>query len=343
LKKLLLLIGLSFCLSISAFCQSTFGTILGTVKDSSGAVVPNAALKITNLDENSTRETFTNANGDYSLVNALPGRYAVTVTASGFETFTVTDLTLTARETLRVDASLKIGQMSQVVTVESTSQGVIATDSQTIQASLDPQKMPVNVRAAGNTSPYNVIQALPGVQSDNSGNFSIQGGVPSQTQYSLDGISITDVTGNSPLSNAFPSTESIAEIRVQGVGNPAEYGQVGDITTVSKSGTNEFHGGLFWYTQNAALNATGFGSTSKNHLVANDFGVTGGGPVIIPKLYNGKDKTFFFETYEGFRFPKSSTLQDTVPTQAMRNGDFSAEGVTVHDLNGNPYPNDQIP
>lgn len=316
---------------------------MGTVKDSSGAVVPNAALKITNLDENSTRETFTNANGDYSLVNALPGRYAVTVTASGFETFTVTDLTLTARETLRVDASLKIGQMSQVVTVESTSQGVIATDSQTIQASLDPQKMPVNVRAAGNTSPYNVIQALPGVQSDNSGNFSIQGGVPSQTQYSLDGISITDVTGNSPLSNAFPSTESIAEIRVQGVGNPAEYGQVGDITTVSKSGTNEFHGGLFWYTQNAALNATGFGSTSKNHLVANDFGVTGGGPVIIPKLYNGKDKTFFFETYEGFRFPKSSTLQDTVPTQAMRNGDFSAEGVTVHDLNGNPYPNDQIP
>jgi hypothetical protein len=344
LKKIFVVVFLSLCFVGSGFAQSTFGTILGTVKDASGAVVPNASLKIANLDENTTRETSTNANGDYSLLNALPARYSVTVTANGFETFTVTDLTLTARETLRVDATLKIGQMSQVVTVESTSQGVIATDSQTIQASLDPQQMPVNVRAAGNTSPYNVIQALPGVQSDNNGNFSIQGGIPSQTQYSLDGISITDVTGNSPLSNAFPSTESIAEIRVQGVGNPAEYGQVGDITTVSKSGSNEFHGDLFWYSQNAALNATGFGSTTKNHLVANDFGVSAGGPVILPHLYHGKDKTFFFGTYEGFRFPKSSTLQNTVPTQAMRNGDFSAEGVTITDpTTGLPYANDTIP
>jgi hypothetical protein len=317
---------------------------LGTVKDSSGAVVPNATVTATNLDENTTHETITNSNGDYSLVNALPARYSITFRAKGFETFTATDITLTARQTLRVDGGLKVGQMSQTVTVESTAQGVIATDSQTIQASLDPQKMPVNVRADGNTSPYLVIQALPGVQSDNSGNFSIQGGVPSQTQYSLDGISITDVTGNQPLSNAFPSTESIAEIRVQGVGNPAEYGQVGDITTVSKSGSNEFHGGLFWYTQNAALNATGFGSTTKNRLVANDFGATAGGPVLLPHLYNGKNKTFFFGTYEGFRFPKSSTLQNTVPTAAMRSGNFSAEGVTITDPStGLPYPNDTIP
>jgi hypothetical protein len=344
LKKTLLLIGLSLCFAISAFSQSTFGTILGTVKDSSGAVVPNAKIKATNLDENTARETSTNASGDYSLLNILPARYSVTVTANGFETFVVMDLTLDARQTLRVDASLKIGQMSQVVSVESTSEGVIATDSQTIQASLDPQKMPVNVRAAGNTSPYNVIQALPGVQSDNSGNFSIQGGVPSQTQYSLDGISITDVTGNQPLSNAFPSTESIAEIRVQGVGNTAEYGQVGDITTISKSGSNTLHGGVFWYSQNAALNATGFGSTVKNRLVANDFGVEGGGPVVLPHLYDGKNKTFFFGTYEGFRFPKSSTLQDTVPTQAMRGGNFSAEGITIIDpTTGLPYANDTIP
>jgi hypothetical protein len=131
---------------------------------------------------------------------------------------------------------------------------------------------------------------------------------------------------------------------VQGVGNPAEYGQVGDITTISKSGTNELHGGLFWYSQNAALNATGFGSTTKNRLVANDFGVTAGGPVILPHIYHGKDKTFFFGTYEGFRFPKSSTLQNTVPTAAMRNGDFSAEGVTITDPStGLPYVNDTIP
>ncbi len=346
MKKAALLMSLFLCFAFSAHSQSTFGTLLGTVRDASGAVVPNAAVKVTNLDENATRETTTNSEGDYSLLNALPARYSITITAKGFETFTATDITLSARQTLRVDGTLRVGQMSQVVTVESTGQGVIATDSQTIQASLDPQKMPVNVRADGNTSPYNVIQALPGVQSDNSGNFSIQGGVPSQTQYSLDGISITDVTGNSPLSNAFPSTESIAEIRVQGVGNPAEYGQVGDITTISKSGSNTFHGGVFWYTQNAALNATGFGSTTKNRLIANDFGVTGGGPVILPKIYNGKNKTFFFGTYEGFRFPKSSTLQNTVPTSAMRSGNFNAENVTITDpttLTNTPFAGDQIP
>ncbi len=343
MTKALFLIALSFCSANSAFSQSTFGTILGTVKDSSGAVVPNATVVATNIDENTMRETTTNSSGDYSLLNALPARYSITVTAKGFETFTITDLALAARQTLRVDGNLKVGQMSQVVTVESTSQGVIATDSQTIQASLDPQQMPVNVRANGNTSPYDVIQALPGVQADNGGNFSVQGGIPSQTQYSLDGISITNVTGNSPLSNAFPSTESIAEVRVQGVGNPAEYGQVGDITTVSKSGSNTFHGDLFWYTQNAALNATGFGSSMKNHFVANDFGASVGGPVVLPKIYHGKNKTFFFGTYEGFRLPKSSTLQDTVPTQAMRNGNFSGEGVAVHDLLNNPYANDTIP
>lgn len=306
--------------------------------------MPNANVKATNLDENTTREATTDSNGDYSLLNVLPARYSITITAKGFETFTVTYLTLAARETLRVDGSLRVGQMSQVVEVESTSAGVIATDSQTIQAALDPQKMPVNVRANQSTSPYLVIQALPGVQPDNSGGFSIQGGVPSQTQYSLDGISVTDVTGNSPLSNAFPSTESVAEIRVQGVGNTAEYGQVGDITTISKSGTNTFHGGLFWYSQNAALNATGFGNLKKNRLVANDFGVTGGGPVWLPHIYNGKNRTFFYGTYEGFRYPQSGTVQDTVPTQAMRNGNFSAEGVTIIDpTTGLPFANDTIP
>jgi hypothetical protein len=289
----------------------------------------------------------TNASGDYELLNVLPAHYTVTVSSQGFETFTATDVLLVARQTLRVDATLKVGQMSEVVTVESSEEGVIQTDTQVIQETFDPQQLlnlPANIRANGNTSPYQLIQVLPGVQSDDSGNFSIQGGIQSQTQYSLDGISITDVTGNSPLTNAFPSSESIAEIKVQGVGNPAEYGQMGDVTTVSKSGTNEFHGALFWYSQNAAMNAVNFGELTKPKLIANDFGATIGGPVIIPHLYNGRNKTFFYGTYEGFQYPKASTVQDEVPTQAMRNGDFSAEGVTVIDpTTGNPFPNDTIP
>ena len=345
-SSVLFLLGLSMALT-NAYGQSTYGAIIGTVKDTSGAVVANVTVKVTNTDENESHEVKSKNNGDYEVLNILPGHYLVTATATGFETFTATDLLLVARQTLRVDPELHVGQMTQAVTVESSEAGVIETDTQVIQETFDPQKLlnlPANIRANGNTSPYQLIQVLPGVQADDSGNFSIQGGIQSQTQYSLDGISITDVTGNQPLTNAFPSTESIAEIKVQGVGNPAEYGQVGDVTTVSRSGTNQFHGDLFWYSQNAALNALNFGETTKPKLVANDFGASVGGPVRIPHVYNGKDKTFFYGTYEGFRYPRASTVQNEVPTQAMRNGNFSAEGVTVTDpFTGAPFPNDTIP
>ncbi len=327
--------------------QSTYGSIVGTVTDSSGAPLANAAVTVTNIDENTTRELKTNGSGDYDGENLLPAHYQITISSTGFDTFNATNVSLIARQTLRVNATLQIGKSQQTVTVNDADAGVIATDSQTIQASFDPKallNLPANIRANGNTSPYQLIQILPGVQADDGGNFSIQGGIPSQTQYSLDGISTTDVTGNQPLTNAFPSTESLAEIKVQGVGNAAEYGQVGDITTISKSGTNQFHGDLFWYTQNRALNALAFGQQTKTQLVANDFGASAGGPVVLPHLYNGHDKTFFYGTYEGFRYPRQATIQNQVPTQAERNGDFNAEGVTVIDpTTGQPFPNDTIP
>ncbi len=327
--------------------QSTYGVIVGTVVDSSGAPVANASVTITNTDENTSRELKTNGSGDFDGENLLPAHYSVSVASAGFDTFNATGLMLIARQTLRVNATLQVGKTQQTVTVNDAEAGVIATDSQTIQATFDPKallNLPANIRANGNTSPYQLIQILPGVQADDSGNFSIQGGIPSQTQYSLDGISTTDVTGNQPLTNAFPSTESLAEIKVQGVGNEAEYGQVGDITTVSKSGTNQFHGDLFWYSQNRALNALAYGQQTKTQLVANDFGVSAGGPVVLPHIYNGHDKTFFYGTYEGFRYPRQATIQNEVPTQAERNGDFNAEGVTVTDpTTGQPFPNDTIP
>jgi hypothetical protein len=348
LNKALLIFSILACVaSRTVDAQSTYGSIIGAVKDSSGGALPNATVKLTNSGENTTRQAMTSATGSYELLNVPAGNYSLTVTNPGFDTFTATNLLLVARQTLRVDATLQVGQISQAVTVNASEEGVIQTDTQVIQETFDPQQLmnlPANIRANGNTSPYNFIQLLPGVQSDSSGNFSIQGGLQSQTQYSIDGISVTDVTGNQPLTNAFPSSESIAEIKVQGVGSPAEYGQVGDVTTVSKSGTNDLHGGLFWYSQNAALNALNFGSTTKPRLIANDFGATVGGPVILPHLYNGKNKTFFYGTYEGFRYPKSTTIQDTVPTQAERNGNFSAEGVTViNPSTGQPFANDTIP
>jgi Carboxypeptidase regulatory-like domain len=117
--------------------QSTYGTILGTVKDSSGATVPDASVKITNVDENTIREVKTNSNGDYEAPNLLPAHYRVDVELSGFQTFNATDLSLIARQTLRVDATLQVGTTQQSVTVNESEAGVIATDTQTIQATFD--------------------------------------------------------------------------------------------------------------------------------------------------------------------------------------------------------------
>jgi hypothetical protein len=345
--RLSAMVTLGLAISISAArAQSTFGTILGTVTDNSGAVVPKAIVRATNTDENTSREVATNSDGNYEFVNTKAGHYRIQVTAPGFQEYAATDLSLVARQTLRIDVSLQVGQVSSTVNVEATA-GVITTDTQTIQSSLDSQALltlPGNTRAGGSTSPYALIAALPGVQPDDNGNFSIQGGIQSMSQFSLDGISITNVGGNSPLSQAFPSLESIAEIKVQGVGNTAEFGAVGDVTTVSKSGTNEFHGDAFWYQQNRAFDALAYGQQVKPQLIGNDFGVSVGGPVLIPHFYNGKNKTFFFGTYEGFRFPLGQTIQNTVPTQAVRNGNFAGTGITIKDpQTGQPFAGNQIP
>ncbi len=239
----LLLCALLVCSPIVVFAQSTFGTVLGTVKDNSSAVVPKAKVSLTDTDENTSRATVASAKGEYEFVNTKPGHYKVDVTAAGFEPFTATELQLEARQTLRVDVDLQVGQLATVVQVEATA-GVITTDTQTIQSSLDGnalETLPGNVRGAnGSTSPYALIAALPGVQPDDSGNFSIQGGVQSMSQFSVDGISITNEGGNSPLSDAFPSVESIAEIKVQGVGNTAEFAEVGASPRFRKAAQTSF-------------------------------------------------------------------------------------------------------
>jgi hypothetical protein len=331
-----------------ALAQSTLGTILGTVTDASSAVVPKATIKAINTDENTSRTALANANGDYEFVNTKPGRYKVEVSAAGFQDFTATGLLLISRQTLRVDIRLQIGALSTELNVEATA-GVIPTDTQAIQSSLDSQallNLPANIRAGGSTSPYALIAVLPGVQPDDFGFFSIQGGIPSMAQFSADGISITRVDANFPLPEAYPSLESVAEIKVQGVGNTAEFGEVGDVTTTSKSGTNELHGDLFWYHQNRAFDATAYGQQAKPQKVGNDFGASAGGPVLLPGLYSGRNKTFFFGTFEGFRFPLGLAIQNDVPTQAMRAGDFSLSGIIPpprDPLTGQPFPHDVIP
>src|SRR5882762_7057275 len=320
--------------------QTTFGTILGTVTDPSGAVMPNVTITVTNEGENISHNVTSDAQGEYQAENLKAGKYTVTAQVGGFKEVTVKDILLIARQTVRVDLKLVMGTAAEQVTVEANPE-LINTESQAISSSFDSNEvleLPANYRGAGSTSPYNLLAYLPGVTGDGDGNITVQGAGTNQVEYSMDGISTTILRLAGPQTEIFRPAESIAEMKVQGSGGGAEYGNPADITTTSKSGTNVFHGSVFEYFQNAALDATRMTvpQVVKPAKSANDFGGSFGGPLW------GK-RTFFFGDYEAMRYRTQTVRQETVPTLAMRNGDLSAAtSVPLHDLQGNPFPGNQI-
>ena len=199
-------------------------------------------------------------------------------------------------------------------------------------------------RASGSTSAFTTLTTQPGVEIDNSGNLSVAGSKPSMLSVSIDGISSMSPRNSSPISELFPSFDTIAEIRVSEINNSAEYGGVSDITTISKSGTNAYHGGAYENNQNTDFNARNTFSATVPKLDLNDFGVFLGGPVFLPKLYKGKDRTFFFASYEGLRLPSQQVLVENVPSLQLRSGDLSAyPGAILDPTTGAPFPGNQIP
>jgi len=329
---------IAVCIGAPGLAQTTFGSILGTVTDPSGAVMPNVTVTVTNQGENTSREVFSDAQGNYQAENLKAGLYTITARVAGFREVTIKDIVVTARQTVRTDLKLVMGTAAEQVTVEARPE-LINTESQTISASFGSTEvldLPANYRGAGSTSPYALLAYLPGVQADTGGAISVQGAQPFQVEYTVDGISTVSIRYNGPQREMFPSAEGISEMKVQGGGDSAEYGQVGDITTTSKAGTNVLHGSVFEYFQNRALDATAFGETlGKPAKSANTFGGSVGGPLF-------KNRTFFFVDYEAMRYRTGKTIHDTVPTQAMRDGNFT--GVAdVHDFDGTPFANDTIP
>ena len=349
--------------SFAVHAQSVLGSISGAVRDNTGALIPNAKVVLHRTETNTDRTVMTDASGLYTAINVEAGVYNVTASAAGFSTSLGTGIVLLARQQLQYDVKLAVSATDQTVTVDASDVGTIQTETAQISAALTPRDvldLPANYRGAGSTSPINVVQTLPGVQPDTAGyppapsthpapsvRFSIQGGLPSQTEVTADGISAQNQTSNNIQGDAFPSAESIAEIRVDGVNNNAEYGQPGEITTITKSGTNTLHGSVYEYLQNQFLDATPYGTdrADKPHKVANDFGASLGGPVVLPHLYHGQNKTFFFGAYEGLRYPQSNVLQARVPTALMKQGNFSQEVSTpLHNpFTGGVYANNVVP
>jgi hypothetical protein len=310
--------------------QATQGAVIGSVKDAAGAVIPNATVTLTYADEGTVRTQKSNSVGDYRFLDAKAGHYSVDIEAPGFEKWSATGVTLEVRQELRVDATLAVGAVQQSVQVNGDSVSAIETDSPTISGTFttdDADSLPVNTRASfSGTTPSAIFTALPGVQGDASG-VSLQGALPYQVDVTVDGVTSKDATGGNFLSDAFPSTESISEIRADGVMAGAEFGDPGQIVVTTKGGSNALHGSGFWYYQDSkwdAINYTYPTTKTQPDVHGATFGGSIGGPVVIPHLYNGHNKSFFFGAYEGWRHPAQETINEVVPSTSMKQGDFSS-------------------
>ncbi|MBB5062787.1 carboxypeptidase-like regulatory domain-containing protein [Granulicella mallensis] len=311
--------------------QSTFGSVRGTVQDATGAAIPNTHIVLHSTDENTDRAIETDASGDFIFENVKAGKYSLRAHREGFADTVVSGISVEARQDLRLAATLKVAEEATTVEVSGAADQ-INTENATIgdsKTNIEMTQLPLNNRAT-TTSPLGSLALSPNVQTDSSGNIALGGASSSMVNFSVDGISTANVRQNGALQDAYPSQEGIAAVKVTAFNNSAEFSQIGDVTFTTKNGTNQYHGSLFEYLQNQALDASPYGFSGKAPKKFNTFGGSFNGPVVIPHLYNGHDKTFFFADYEGNRRDTAALQQAIVPSLADRSGnlaDISAKNV----------------
>ena len=344
---------------IVAFAQAG-ASISGTVADSSGAVVPAAAVTVTNEQTGADRNVTTNASGYYTVGSLTPGSYTVTVESEGFQTSVQTGLTAQVDERLRVDVALEIGQVSEVVEVAGTAVKVNTQDA-VMRSVVDSKRMvdlPLNGR-----SPLQLMALTPGVlpaRADVGGSFqpagqqfaAVSGSKTNGVNYVLDGGDNMDTYRS--VANSFPNPDILQEFSVQTNSYSAEFGgrAGGVVNAVTKSGSNQFHGTLFEFFRNHELNAGNFfapadpetGKKSDDGLKRNQYGATVGGPIV-------RNKTFFFFGFQETAVrQRPTTSQARVLTAGQRRGDFGdlvgGDGslIPISDPDtGAPFPNNVIP
>jgi hypothetical protein len=334
------------------FGQGGTASITGTVSDPSGLVIAGANVDVTNTATGAVYSGASTAAGNYTVPNLPVGIYDLKVQVAGFKTYTHANLALAATQVLREDISLQVGAATESVTVQAEA-SLLKTETGEQSHNITLEQLDdapilgigaVNSGPNGYRNPYNSLAILPGVN-----NYSVTAesmtvnGLSSSTNslvetMRIDGLDATNrilaSTVDYPQMTQ-PNTDAIQEIAYQTSNYAPEFGQAGSvvINMTMKSGTNQYHGTGFDYFVNEDLNSgqpftsNGNGGKFRPRNRRNDFGGTLGGPIRIPKLYNGKDKTFFFFGYEQFSESDLYAFSDTVPTAAYRNGDFSAISV----------------
>jgi hypothetical protein len=345
--------GCLLVVGIAAFAQSDRGTITGAVSDPAGAVVAGAAIEARNVATGAVYPVASSATGNYTIAQLPAGNYDLTVTVMGFKKFVRTGLTVEVAGTLRVDAVLEVGSATESVTITAEAP-MLKTEGGEVSHNIATETLndlPVltltgaaasigTANTLGNIrNPLASVTLLPGARFTGDTILRING-MPSNSQsINIEGQDATNGFFKQQNQINQAGVDAIQEVAIQTSNFAAEYGQAGGgyFNYTMKSGTNEFHGSVYDYFVNEALNAglpfTDAASVSankagqhiRNPLRQNDYGFTIGGPVRIPKIYNGHDRTFFFFNFEQFRQSANVTnTQAIVPTLAQRNGNFSA-------------------
>lgn len=321
----------------SVWSQSSTATLQGLISDASGAAVPGAEVSIVNLGTNIARKFSTSNSGIYSFPLLPPGTYRMEVMKNGFKPLTRDGVLLQVSDRVSLDLMLEVGTATDRVTVEASAP-LVNTTNATLGQVIENRRiieLPLNGR-----EPFSLAALAPGVLPTPSAGFVHLGGsVPSingasnfTSEVTVDGMPNT-TPRNGPR-NSFliytPSVDAVSEFKVETNALSAEFGRFngGVISVVTKAGTNQFHGTLYEFLRNSKMDANSFfanrAGVPLGALRRNQYGFTLGGPVVLPKLYNGKDRTFFFMDYEGFRESQLATSAFTVPSTLERNGDFSA-------------------
>jgi hypothetical protein len=321
--------------SVTCFAQLQAGRIVGQVFDPQHAAVPGATVTVTNTATNVAETVKTGASGNYVVTSLNPGTYSVSATAEGFQTEVRNGIDLTVGQAAEVDLNLQIGAANTKVVV--TSAGPIL---QTQSGSLDlavsntqVESLPLNGRQftqlaqlSPGVAPLPASGNTQNVRPENLNGNVFDGISGQETYFLLDGADIT--AHHEGGTQIMTSIDALQEFNVESSPYSAEYAGVGAaFNSTTKSGGNQFHGDLFEFVRNQDVDAQGFFALQKPELKRNQFGGTIGGPLSIPKLYSGKDRTFFFASYEGNRQVQGLTSNVPVPTQAERGGDFSAAGL----------------
>jgi hypothetical protein len=322
--QLIVVFALLFQSSVS-LAQSGAGSIQGTIQDPTGAILPNVAVHAVKQDTGATFDTTSNGAGFYALQGLFTGKYTVTFTAAGMKGYQVT-IELQDAQNAVINPQMTVGTVSEKVTVTADTVQLATYDSGTISTQLDKgriDQLPMNGRnlltLTGST--------VPGLEASGT---RANGNMPEGLEYTQDGAPMTNRNfggeGNSTQAQ-LPDPDSVQEVKIETTNSSAQFATPATSIITTKSGTNALHGSFF---ETARNNAVGIAKARQNpanyaapHLVRNEFGANIGGPVRIPKLYNGKDKTFFFFAFERFSLAQSTNELVAVPTVAMRNGDFS--------------------